>query len=163
MRRYSKSLTVAKYVASAVIALVFMLYYLVGYNEPAPWDDRYNAPVLTDLLILTMALLLVLSLVAVMFSVARSAKVNKEQRVVNGVRALAIRYSVGVCVVVLMIGTFALMPTDEILVNGSAFDDTLWLRAANMFVVSSVVLMIGAVGAIVFGLLKNKRKSDAAK
>jgi hypothetical protein len=37
------------YSLTAIIALVFLLFYFVGYDMPAMWDERYNSPLLTDL------------------------------------------------------------------------------------------------------------------
>lgn len=163
MRRYSKYLTLTKYAMAAVIALVFVLYYLVGYNNPAPWDERYNAPLLTDLVIVLIALLFIAALGVVVFSSVRSAKVSKELNVVNGVKVRNIRVGVVLVVALIMAGAFALMPAGDIIVNGVVFTEELWLRISNMFVVSSVALIVLAVGSIVFGLVKNKRKRDAEK
>ena len=36
--------------------------------------------------------------------------------------------------------------------------EKLWLRAANMFVVASILLIIIGIGAILFGIIRNRRK-----
>jgi len=50
------------------------------------------------------------------------------------------------------------LPSSSIYVNGELFEEKLWLRAANMFVVASVLLIIIGIGAILFGIIRNRRK-----
>ena len=52
------------YVMVALIAVVFMAFYLFGFNEPLASDPAFNAPLLTDVLIGFMWFLLVVAVVA---------------------------------------------------------------------------------------------------
>ena len=47
--------------------------------------------------------------------------------------------------------TYALSSTDALMVNGERFTDTFWLRTAGMFIGTSLLLIVVAVGAIVYG------------
>lgn len=144
---------------TGLIALIFLLYYLVGYNAPAPWDEKYNSPLLTDLVIVLMFLLLVGALAAVICSKLHSLRMNHTPAVVNGVHGKMVTWCVVGGVVAMLALTGLALPAERLYVNGEAFDDSFWLHVANMFVVSSTLLIIIGICAIVFGIIKNKRKS----
>ena len=59
------------YVIVALTAVVFMAFYLVGFNEPLASDPAFNAPLLTDVLIGFMWVLLVLAVVAALVAMVR--------------------------------------------------------------------------------------------
>ena len=122
------------YVMMGIIAFVFLLYYLVGYNAPAAWDEKYNCPLLTDLVIFLMMILLV------------GALVKRVTWCVTG------------GVIAILAVTCLALPTDRLFVNGEAFDDAFWLHVTNMFVASSLVLIVVGLCAIVFGMFQNKRE-----
>ena len=146
------------FVMMGIIAFVFLLYYLVGYNAPAAWDEKYNSPLLTDLVILLMFALLVGAIVAVSCSKILSLRKNQTPAVVNGIHGKRVTWCVtGVVIAVLAVTCLAL-PADRLYVNGEAYDDTLWLHVTNMFVASSLFLIIIGLCAIVFGVFQNKRK-----
>lgn len=143
---------------TGVIAFVFLLFYFVGYDAPAVWDERYVSPMLTDLLLVLMILLLLAVIVVVVCSKVHSMRTNHAQPVVNGIRGRFIS-SMVICGValVMLVSCFAL-PVSDIVVNGELFSDTLWLRMANMFVVTCLTLIVAGVVAIVFGIIRNRRK-----
>ena len=58
---------VVLYSLTAIIALVFLLFYFVGYDMPAMWDERYISPLLTDLVMGLMLILLVGTFVELVF------------------------------------------------------------------------------------------------
>ena len=75
---------------------------------------------------------------------------RKGSDVVNGVPAGRIGWLVAVGFVLIMVVTFALGSTKPILTNGTWLTDGFWLRAADMFIYTSIILIIGCfVSAIV--------------
>ena len=46
----------------------------------------------------------------------------------------------------------------EILINGQAFTDWLWLKLSDMFIWSSATLLLCAIGAVLFGATRYIRK-----
>lgn len=141
----------------SVIALIFTLFYFVGYNMPAMWDERYNSPMLTDVLLVLMILLLVTTVGVVFFSKLHSLRTNHTLPVVNGIRGKRITWGVSLGVIVVMFMSYMFIPAGEMTINGEAFSESLWLRMANMFVVTCLFLMLAGVAAIIFGLIKNRR------
>ena len=47
--------------------------------------------------------------------------------------------------------------------NGVAYTDVLWLRAADTFVISAIVMILAALGAIVFGYVYGRRQAKSNK
>ena len=64
------------YVIVALIAVVFMAFYLVGFNEPLASDPAFNAPLLTDVLIGFMWFLLVLAVVAALVAMVKGLRIG---------------------------------------------------------------------------------------
>ena len=148
---------VVLYSLTALIAIVFLLFYFVGYDMPAMWDERYISPLLTDLVMGLMLILLVGTFVVACLSKWHSVHANHTPAVVNGIHGKRITLGVTLGTIALMAVLFAL-PSSSIYVNGELFEEKLWLRAANMFVVASVLLIIIGIGAILFGVIRNRRK-----
>ena len=148
---------VVLYSLTAIIALVFLLFYFVGYDMPAIWDERYISPLLIDLVMGLMLLLLVGTFVVACLSKWHSVHTNHTPTVVNGIHGKRITLCVTIGTIVLLAFLFAL-PSSSIYVNGEMFEEKIWLRAANMFVVASVLLIIIGIGAILFGIIRNRRK-----
>ena len=148
---------VGLYSLTALIAIVFLLFYFVGYDMPAMWDERYISPLLTDLVMGLMLILLVGTFVVACLSKWHSVHTNQTPAVVNGIHGKRITLGVTLGTIALMTVLFAL-PSSSIYVNGELFEEKLWLRAANMFVVASVLLIIIGIGAILFGVIRNRRK-----
>lgn len=159
VRKWSSELIshVVLYLLTAIIALVFLFFYFVGYDMPAMWDERYNSPLLTDLVMGLIFLLLVGTVAVACFAKWHSVRTNHSPAVVNGIHGKRITLGVTIGTIVLLAFLFAL-PSSSIYVNGEMFEEKLWLRAANMFVVASVLLIIIGIGAILFGIIRNRRK-----
>ena len=75
---------------------------------------------------------------------------RKGDDVVNGVPAGRIGWIVAIGFVLCLAITFVLGSTKPILTNGQLLTDTFWLRVADMFIYTSIILIIGCfVSAIV--------------
>lgn len=149
---------VVLYSLMALTAFVFLLFYFVGYDIPAVWDEKYNNPLFTDVVIVLMLLLILAALFLAVATKVLSLRKNHTDAVVNGIHGKRITWAVVGGTAVLMALTYIAFPANEIIVNGIAFSDGVWLRAANMFVISSLVLVFLAVVAIVVALLVNRRR-----
>ena len=44
------------------------------------------------------------------------------------------------------------------MINGQKYADTLWLKAADMFIYTALLLLIAAIGAVVYGATRYYRK-----
>ena len=99
---------VVLYSLTAIIALVFLLFYFVGYDMPAMWDERYVSPLLTDLVMGLMFLLLIGTVAVACFAKWHSVRTNHSPAVVNGIHGKRITLGVTIGTVVLLAFLFAL-------------------------------------------------------
>jgi len=136
------------YILIGVIVVLFALFWIIGYDMPYDDNPDYSAPLLTDALIWFMIVLTFATLGLAVLGAVNGVRKNKgENVVVNNVPARRI----SVAVVVGTVLTYALSSTDALMVNGERFTDTFWLRTAGMFIGTSLLLIVVAVGAIVYG------------
>lgn len=152
------------YLLMALIAVVFALFYLVGYNHPYEDNPDFNAPLLTGVLVTFMLLLLVVAVAVAVVSAFRSLrKMHGKRSDDNGVPSVRIALCVGGGTLAFMALAFALASTDAVSVNGVSFADGLWLRMAGMFVDTSLVLLVVAVSCVVYGYVRrvNNRRKEA--
>lgn len=147
------------YVLVGLAAVVFAAFYLVGFDMEQPDIPGFNAPLFTGVLIGLMWGFLALAVVVFGVSVWRGTRMRgKEGRVVNGIPAACISAATLGLTAVLLVLTFGLASTDSIPINGQPYDDTFGLRVAGMFVTSSLVLIVVAIGAVLFGFTRYNRK-----
>lgn len=147
------------YVIVAISALVFALFYLVGYNMQSADNPSFNAPLLTDALLILMALLLVVAIVIGVGAVVIGMKKrDSNDKIVNGVPAARISaITFGVTFLLLLV-TFVFGSTQSMTINGHQFTDVVALKVTDMFVISSIVMIALAVGAAIFGYTRYIRK-----
>ena len=150
------------YLLMTLIVVVYTLFFLVGYEHPYDENPNFNAPLLTGVLITFVLLLLLMAVAVTLFAVYRSLhRMRGHTGVVNGIPALRIALGVGVGTFCIMILSFALAPTDAMSVNGVQYAEVLWLRVAEMFVDTSLLLLVAAVVAVAYGYVRrvrNRRK-----
>ncbi|MBQ7421510.1 MAG: hypothetical protein IJV27_05150 [Prevotella sp.] len=136
----------------ALTALVFGAFYLIIYNKPYEENPDFNAPLLTGVLI---SFLVVLVLVAVLLTVwslvyayRRRSKDGKSE---NRIPIARIAYSVSALTIILMLLSFLFGSSETLHVNGADYTDSFWLKAADMFVWTSLLMMLIGLLAIVAG------------
>ena len=133
-----------------------LLYILVGVSAVV---FAFNAPLFTDVLIVLMVLVLLLALCMIGFSAWRSHRSGSRQdAVVNGVPARKIARITWFSTFGLLVIGFAVGSSTPMLVNGNDYNDWLWLKLSDMFVLASVILLIAAIGVVLFGVTRYVRK-----
>lgn len=148
------------YVLVGIAAVVFALFFLVGYDMPFDENPDFNAPLFTDVLIGLMVVMLLLSLAAVVGVVVRRYMMRMEQQnaVQNGVQARRIARVTWISTFVLLVFCFAIGSSDPMPVNGSDYTDWLWLKVSDMFVSVAIVMLVAAGVAALFGMTRYVRK-----
>lgn len=147
------------YVLIGVVAVVFALFYLVGFGTPYLPEPSFNAPMFTDAVLWLMALLLLLAAVVAVLAVIKTVrKTGKGDAVSNGIPVRRIAIAIISLTVALLVGSCLLASTSPMIINGRPYDDHLWLRLADMFIYTSLALMVVAVLAVAFGASRSYRK-----
>lgn len=142
-----------------VIALVFALFWLIGFDRPYEEDPNFNEPLFTNALMVLMVLMVVAGVALVVWSVVRSMKIaGRGADYSNNVPVRKIGYSVAGCTFFILLLTFLLGSSAPMKINGTDFTDAFWLRVSDMFVSSSLLLIVAAVAAVIYGSTKYIRK-----
>ena len=134
------------YALFAVIGIVLVLFYCVGFNNPNA--AGLNEPQYTDALIyLKYALALITVALAVIAGVAQFVASLKDnpKGAVKTLIALALLAAV-------IIVSYALGSTEPVMVNGEPFNDTFWLKTTDMFIFSMYILGAGAAVATIINM-----------
>lgn len=147
------------YVLVGVIAVVFVLFWLVGFGRPYDEDPNFNAPLFTDAVIVLMIVMVVCSMALAVWAMVRHVRtVGRSESRENNIPTRKISYIVAGGTFLLLLLTFALGSSAPMKINGAAFTDTVALKLSDMFISSSIVLIVAAIAAVVYGSTKYIRK-----
>ena len=146
------------YILIALAVLVFGLFFLVGYDMPFEENPDFNAPLFTDVLIGLMWLFLVGGIGLAIYSMWKDYRGSRSVAVVNGVPVRRIFRITWIGLLALLVLTFALGSSAPMLINGENYADWLWLKLSDMFVITSLLMLLAGMGAVIFGATRYIRK-----
>ncbi len=107
---------------------------------------------MVEVLLFIVYAMLLAAIVLTLWSALRSLRQrDKSQRVVNNIPAAKIACGAALLLVVCLLLTFLLGGRSSMLINGLAYTHTFWIKAADMFINTTFVLVIVAVVGVVFG------------
>ena len=139
-----------------VAVVLFALFFFVGYSHPYSENPDFIEPKFTNVILWFMMLVFILAVAVTVWAVVVALlRRGKGQKVVNKVPVAAISAAVVVATVVIMVGAFVLGSSSVVDVNGKNYEDPMWLKAADMFVISSLILMILATAAVAFAAIRS--------
>lgn len=145
---------------TVLTALMFGAFFVVGYDMPYAENPGFNAPLLTDtLLVYTYALCAVAVVVAVVSMVRGAALHGGSRYETNGVPSGRIALGVALLLVVTLALTFAFGSSEPLPVNGKVYGDELWLKLTDMFIGTSAVLGLVAVALVAVGVSGLNRRA----
>ena len=148
------------YILVGVSAVVFALFYLVGYDLPFDENPDFNAPLFTDVLIFLMWLFLIGGVGLAVYSMVKDYRSSKSEAVVNGVPVRRIFRITWLTLLAVLILTFLLGGSEPMLINGENYADWLWLKLSDMFVITSLLMLLAGIGAVCFGATRYIRKKQ---
>ena len=134
------------YVLFAIIGIVLVLFYGVGFDNPNA--AGLNEPQYTDALIyLKYALAAITVALAVLAGVVQfvSSLKDNPKGAVKTLIALAL-------LVAVIVVSYAMGSTDPVMVNGEPYNDTFWLKTTDMFIFSMYILGAGAAVATIINM-----------
>ena len=115
-----------------------------------------------DLLLFTVYALLVATLALTLWSMWHSYRKRQRQSSDNGVPTRGIAWGVWVLLAVTLAATWLFASTRPLSINGSIYDNRFWLRASDMLINSSLVLISVAVMGVLFGMSGLSRRLKGA-
>jgi len=147
------------YCLIGIAAVVFALFFFIGYDMPFEENPDFNAPLFTDVLIVLMGILFVAAVVlAVLSAVKGYRKAATSGKMVNGIPERKIFRITWLSTLCLLVITFLVGSSVPMRINGGAYDDWAWLKLSDMFVSSSVVMLLAAVVVAAYGATRYIRK-----
>lgn len=162
MRRWSagKVSHTVFYILLTVIALMFGLFYLVGYDRPYEDNPEYNAPLLSGALV-GFTLLFTAATVVVCVTALCVGMRRRENggTIMNGIRSNRVASAVLAATSLILAVAFALGSSSPLIVNGQTYQSAFWLKAADMFVYSIAIMLILSVAAVAYGIIRGKYRS----
>lgn len=139
------------YILIGLTVCMFGAFYLVFYHLPYEEDPSLNAPLLTGVLIgFLIALVTLAILIAIASAIHALRHRDPSERMSNGVSVRRNARIITTSILLLLTLTFVTGSTTSVQVNGAAYRDVFWLKTSDMFIVSSMVLIITAF--IIIGL-----------
>lgn len=151
------------YCLVAAIVAVFGLFYFVGYDMPYDENPDFNAPLFMGALIWFSLLLIVCAAVAALFSAVKAMRVSSSEKIENGIPVKKISYITAASTGLMLAITFAFGSSSPLSINGKMYSDAFWLKAADMFVSTSLILLFAAIAAVVYGSTRYIRKKQRGK
>lgn len=148
------------YVLVALVAVVFVLFWLIGYDRPFDENPNFDAPLFTDAVLLLGYLLILGAIGCAVWTTARTLRIRgKGESYDNNIPVKRIGYIIVAGVFVLMLLTLLCGSDTAMNINGTTFSDRFWLKAADMFICTSLCLLAAAIGTAIYGATRYNRKS----
>lgn len=145
----------------AVSAVLFGAFFIIGYDIPYAEDASFNAPLLTDTLLIYIYVMCGLTVVVAVVAMVRGALMYGGRRYeTNGVPSGRIVRGVALLLVVTLVVTYALGSSEPLIVNGKVYAESGWLKLTDMFINTSAVLGVVAVAIVVYGVSGLNRKNN---
>lgn len=146
------------YLLIGLAILVFGLFFLVGYDMPFDENPDFNAPLFTDVLIVLMWLFLIGGVGLAVYSMIRDYRGAKSEAVVNGVPVRRIFRITWLGTLAILVLSFLLGSSEPMLINGENYADWIWLKLSDMFVITSLLMLVAGIGTVCFGATRYIRK-----
>ena len=109
-----------------------------------------------DLMLWLMYIALFAAIAATVASVVKTLRMRtKEDEVVNGVPQTRIAWNTAGCFIVCLGVTWLLGSSTPLLTNGERFTSTFWLKTTDMFIYTSIILIIGCFAGVIVSRFRN--------
>ena len=143
----------AFYTIVALAVVIFLLFYFIGFSKPYSYDPNFKDPKFTPFVLGFVAFVIVIALaVAVWAVIATARRKGKTDSVVNGIPVARIALSVAAVTFIVMAITFITGSSETINANGKPFTNAVMLKGADMFVISSGIMLLLAAAAAFYGM-----------
>ena len=105
---------------------------------------------LAEVMLWLMYTALAVALVVTGLSVVKTIRQRtKDDEIINGVHQTRIAWTVAGAFVVCLVVTFLLGSSSPVMTNGKLFTEVFWLKATDMFIYTTVILIIGCFAGVI--------------
>ena len=149
------------YVLVGIIGVVFILFWLVGFSLPFEDDPNFTAPLFTNVLLALMYLLTLAGVAVGAWSLYRALKVRgKSDSVDNNIPVQKISYTIVFTTLASLLLFFLVGSSQPMRINGISYADGFWLKMSDMFINTSLLLIVAGICVVAYGATKYNRKND---
>lgn len=147
-----------------VSVIMFGAFFLAGYDRPYEEDTSYNAPLLTDALIVFTYVLMAVAVAVAVVSVFRGVRMRGGAGIVSNRVPSGKIASCTIAVLLLTLAvTFVSGSAEPLRINGKPYSDSLWLKLTDMLINTSVILMVIASAAVLYGMSGLSRRGGGKR
>ena len=108
------------------------------------------SPFFADLMLWLMYFAVIAAIAVTIASVVKTLRMRtKDDEVVNGVPQARIAWTTALCFVVCLAVTWLIGSSRPLLTNGQLFTSTFWLKTTDMFIYTSIILIIGCFAGVI--------------
>jgi len=116
----------------------------------------FVSPLVADIMLWLMYIAVAAALIVTVVSVLKTVRFRtKDDEVVNGVPRTRMAWIVGIAFLLCLVLTFLLGSSEPVRTNGKLFTDTFWLKVTDMFIYTSLILIIGCFAGVVLSRFRN--------
>ena len=116
----------------------------------------FVSPLIADIMLWLMYIAVVVAVVVTIVSVMRTLRLRtKDDEVVNGVPRTRMAWVVVVAFLLCLVLTFVLGSSEPVRTNGKLFTDAFWLKTTDMFIYTSLILIIGCFAGVVLSRFRS--------
>lgn len=140
--------------------VIFSLFFLVGYDMPSLTKEGMVEPLLTNTVLVFTYIVLFLSIAIAVWSLIKEFLLGAQlPSIQNGIKVKLIRNSTFISVPTLLILFFLLGSSSPLKVNGITFNNAFWLKASDMFIFVSILLLLIGIVYATWGTIKSYRRA----
>lgn len=147
----------------SVTAIVFLLFFLIGFDEIYEESPEYNEPAMTNMLIWYVLIVSLSAFVSIVVAVILQIKKQiRRDHADNRVPRQLVSLSITITTIIALTLMFVFGSSDPIIVNGEQFTNWIWLKATDMFIgVIALLLIVAFIAVIVSSMrvAKNERNN----
>ena len=116
----------------------------------------FASPFVADLMLWLMYIAVFAAIVVTLASVVKTLRMRtKDDEVVNGVPQTRIAWTTAGCFVACLVVTYLLGSSEPLVTNGSRFTSQFWLKATDMFIYTTIILIIGCFVGVIVSRFRN--------
>lgn len=143
-----------------VSILVFLLFFLIGYNTPYEENPNMNNPLLTDAVIILCILFTVIAVAATIWSAVQKGMQGSSSNRESGLIGRTGLVSGGLLVASIVIGVIVgvINQGETLLINGESWNNPFDIIITDASIISIIILLVVTVAALIYSMVARVKK-----
>ena len=116
----------------------------------------FVSPFIADIMLWLMYIAMAVAIGVTLWSVVKTLRMRtKDDEVINGVPQTRIAWTTAFCFMACLVVTWLLGSSEPLTTNGTLFTSKFWLKAVDMFIYTSIILIIGCLAGVIVSRFRN--------